>query len=100
MSTTDIVNDSGKHTTTIVLGRVHRFHVLEPLMEEGSRGQPQVKYEGSVMYIYIYIACVKYIFNDVLFICFYRLRPVGRIGGSDYVYGGNYFEILRPKIQK
>jgi flavin reductase (DIM6/NTAB) family NADH-FMN oxidoreductase RutF len=61
-------------TTTVVFGRVELFHVIEPLLEEGPRGAPQVKFEGY--------------------------RPIGRLGGDAYVHLGNYFDIPRPVIEK
>ena len=42
----EIINDKGVHTTTIVFGKVVKFHVIESLLEEGPRGQPQVKFDG------------------------------------------------------
>lgn len=66
----EIVNDAGNVTTTCVFGRVVRFHVLEPLVAEGPRGLPVVKFEGY--------------------------RPLGRIGGDDWVVCSDYFEIKRP----
>lgn len=41
----EVVNDKGAVTCTVVFGRVVRFHVLEPLVEDGPRGPstPQVR---------------------------------------------------------
>jgi flavin reductase (DIM6/NTAB) family NADH-FMN oxidoreductase RutF len=66
----EIYDDNGNITTTVVFGRVVRFHVIEPLVEEGPRGLPQVNYE--------------------------KYRPLGRIGGDDWLYGADYFGIARP----
>jgi len=69
-----IKNDEGNVTSTVVFGKVELFHVIEPLVEDGPRGAPQIKFEGY--------------------------RPMGRLGGDRYVHLGNYFEIPRPVIEK
>lgn len=67
----DIKSDDDTVTTTVVFGRVVRFHVIEPLVEEGPRGLPQVNYE--------------------------KYKPLGRIGGDDWLFSGDYFSIPRPE---
>jgi flavin reductase (DIM6/NTAB) family NADH-FMN oxidoreductase RutF len=66
----EIFNDEGVCTTSAVIGRVHRFHCLENLLEEGPRGLPQVNYEAY--------------------------RALGRAGGDKWIKMGDYFEIERP----
>lgn len=66
----EIVNDQGVITSTVVFGRVVQFHVLEPLLEAGPRGLPQVNFEGY--------------------------RPLGRLGGDTWAKQGDRFDIDRP----
>jgi flavin reductase (DIM6/NTAB) family NADH-FMN oxidoreductase RutF len=71
-ATQEIRNDKGDLASTVVFGRVVRFHVLEPLLEEGPSKNPQVKYEGY--------------------------RPLGRLGGDKWVSLGDHIDIPRPRV--
>ena len=73
-STQDIKNDKGEVTSTAVFGRVHLFHCIEKLLEEGPHGAPQVNIQGY--------------------------KPLGRLGGDRWVQMGDYFEIARPDVNK
>jgi flavin reductase (DIM6/NTAB) family NADH-FMN oxidoreductase RutF len=68
----ELFNDSGEHTTTVVFGRVVKFHIAMPLLEEGPRGAPVV--------------------NTV------KLKPLGRLGGDTWVQLGDRFDIPRPQV--
>ena len=68
----EIVNDSGATTSTVVFGRVLRFHVLEPLLEVSSRGNPQVRFDG--------------------------FAPLGRLGGNTWCHIGHRFDLARPSL--
>jgi len=55
----EVKNDAGEHTTTIVMGRVVRFHIHEDVLEKGrDEDKPLVD------------------------LC--KLNPVGRAGGTTY----------------
>lgn len=71
-SKNEVFNDKGDHTSTIVLGRVVRFHVIEPLLEEGAYGVPTL--------------------NTL------ELRPCGRLGGDRWASLGKTFDIKRPVV--
>ena len=71
-SKNEIFNDKGEHTSTIVLGRVVRFHVAEPLLEEGAHGVPMLDTLG--------------------------LKPCGRLGGDRWANLGKTFDIKRPVV--
>jgi flavin reductase (DIM6/NTAB) family NADH-FMN oxidoreductase RutF len=70
----EIYNDDGAHTTTVIFGRVVRFHVARPLLKDGPRGAstPVVDTVG--------------------------LQPVGRLGGDTWVKLGDHFDIPRPQV--
>ena len=71
-SKTEIFNDKGAHTTTIVLGRVARFHVKEQLLEKNAAGMPVINTLG--------------------------LQPCGRLGGDTWALLGDTFDIKRPVV--
>lgn len=67
-----IYNDKGEHTTSLVLGRVVRFHVHDDVVEYGSgkEDRPLVSIE--------------------------KLKPLGRVGGVRYTTIGDAFDLARP----
>jgi flavin reductase (DIM6/NTAB) family NADH-FMN oxidoreductase RutF len=69
-----LYNDSGKHSSTVVLGKVVRFHVVEPLLEKNARGNYQVKFDGY--------------------------QPMGRLNGDTWCHLGSQFDIPRPVVRK
>jgi flavin reductase (DIM6/NTAB) family NADH-FMN oxidoreductase RutF len=72
LNTQEIINDAGVHTTTVVFGRVVKFHVIDSLVDE-SKGPktPQVKIDG--------------------------FEPVGRLGGDRWCEVDNvFYDIPRP----
>ena len=71
-SKNEIFNDKGAHTSTIVLGRVVRFHVQEPILMEGAHGVPTT--------------------NTL------DLKPCGRLGGDRWASLGHTFDIVRPVV--
>jgi len=75
LSTQDIFNDKGDHTTTMVLATVARVHVMEPLLKGAGQGR-----DGGNNYSVDYA----------------QYRPVGRLGGDSWVHLGDAFDIKRP----
>ena len=71
-SKNEIFNDSGVHTSTVVLGRVVRFHISEPILEDGAHG--------------------------VLTTNTLELKPCGRLGGDRWAALGHTFDIKRPAV--
>ena len=71
-SKTDIFNDKGAYSSTIVLGRVVRFHVQKSLLLEGAHGVPTIDTHG--------------------------LKPCGRLGGDRWALLGETFDIKRPVV--
>eukprot|EP00596_Hydrurales_sp_CCMP1899_P004504 CAMPEP_0119042870 /NCGR_PEP_ID=MMETSP1177-20130426/16220_1 /TAXON_ID=2985 /ORGANISM="Ochromonas sp, Strain CCMP1899" /LENGTH=256 /DNA_ID=CAMNT_0007009925 /DNA_START=103 /DNA_END=873 /DNA_ORIENTATION=- len=74
-SKTEVFNDKGIHTTTIVLGRIIKFHVAEPILVDKSKwshGMPVV---------------------DTL-----KMKALGRLGGDTWVRMGDTFDIKRPIV--
>jgi flavin reductase (DIM6/NTAB) family NADH-FMN oxidoreductase RutF len=71
-SKTEIFNDKGARTSTIVLGRVVRFHVKEKLLEQNAAGMPVMNTLG--------------------------LQPCGRLGGDTWALLGKTFDIKRPVV--
>lgn len=68
-------NDSGKHTCTIVFGKIVRIHVHEGLLSQESRGSSVV---------------------DPI-VDYRLLRPVARMGGNTYTVVKEGFDLDRPK---
>ena len=72
----EIFNDEGKHSTTIVLGRVVKIHIHQSVLKEGSNAEkPLVDLQ--------------------------KLQPVGRAGDITYfpvgVHPGSTVSMARPK---
>jgi flavin reductase (DIM6/NTAB) family NADH-FMN oxidoreductase RutF len=68
----EVVNDNGIVTSTVVFGRVVRFHILEPLLGRGPKDLPLVSLSNY--------------------------RPVAKLGGNFYTTLGGIFELARPTI--
>lgn len=71
-SITDIKNDKGDVTSSVVFGRIVMFHVLDSLVQTSEAKGVEVKIDGY--------------------------KPVGRLGGDTYATIGDYFDIPRPRI--
>lgn len=71
-SKSDVFNDKGAYSSTIVLGRVVRFHVQKSLLLEGANGVPTTDTHG--------------------------LKPCGRLGGDRWALLGETFDIKRPVV--
>lgn len=71
-SKTDILNDKGAYSSTVVLGRIVRFHVQESLLQVGAQGVPTMDTHG--------------------------LNPCGRLGGDRWALLGKTFDIKRPAV--
>eukprot|EP01035_Chromulina_nebulosa_P020627 gene20627-26744_t len=67
----EVVNDKGEVTSTVIFGRIVKFHVLEPLLINGSRG-PEIDHT--------------------------KLKVIGRLGGEIYTTLGEQCELTRPRI--
>jgi flavin reductase (DIM6/NTAB) family NADH-FMN oxidoreductase RutF len=78
-STQKIYNDKGQHTTTMVIARVVKIHVIEPLLKGKGEGR-----DGSNNYR----------------VDFQNYRPLGRLGGNTWAHIGDTFDIARPRISK
>jgi flavin reductase (DIM6/NTAB) family NADH-FMN oxidoreductase RutF len=71
VSSSAINNDAGVHTTTHIIGRIVKFHVIEDLVERSDTGSVKLMNDGKVL---------------------------GRLGGNDWVRMGETISIARPKI--
>ena len=73
----EIYNDSGTHTTTVILARVERIHVVEPLLLGAGTGA-----NGTNNYT----------------VDIEGYKPLGRLGGNTWVQLGDRFDIARPRV--
>ena len=71
-NSTEVKNDKGVVTSTVVFGRVVMFHVVESMLERSESRVAEVSLNNY--------------------------RPVGRLGGDSYVKLGDYFDLPRPRI--
>jgi flavin reductase (DIM6/NTAB) family NADH-FMN oxidoreductase RutF len=69
-----LYNDKGEFSSSVVIGRVVMFHVVEPLLEKSPRGNYQVKFKG--------------------------FQPMGRLNGDTWCHVGPQFDIPRPNVAK
>mmetsp|Transcript_4560 Transcript_4560/g.5938 ORF Transcript_4560/g.5938 Transcript_4560/m.5938 type:complete len:149 (-) Transcript_4560:204-650(-) len=71
-STKELFNDEGTHTTTIVMGKIVRFHIHTSVLKDGNRDRPTVD--------------------------LHKLRSVGRAGDITYwpVGEGKELKLSRP----
>lgn len=71
----ELINDAGVHTTTIVIGRIVKFHVKKSILKDGPKEKPIVDLE--------------------------KLKPCGRAGESIYypvgTPEGSMLSMARPK---
>lgn len=67
-------NSKGELSSSVVIGNVVRFHVVEPLLETSARGNYQVKDEGY--------------------------EAMGRLNGDTWCHIGHRFDIARPTVKK
>jgi flavin reductase (DIM6/NTAB) family NADH-FMN oxidoreductase RutF len=66
------ISASGKASTTVVIGEVTLFHILEGVLDRAGTGEgkPTVKLN--------------------------KLKPIARVGGDTYVTLGTQFDLPRP----
>lgn len=67
-------NDDNVHSSTLVLGKILKFHVLEDVLTPESKGSPKPIVDWQ------------------------KLRPIARMGGDTYTVVDNGFDISRPKV--
>lgn len=67
-------NDDNVHSSTLVLGKILKFHVLEDVLTPESNGSPKPVVDWR------------------------KLRPIARMGGDTYTVVDNGFDISRPKV--
>jgi len=67
-----VINDEGKHSVTLVIGRVKKFHVLQEVLTKES------------------VDTMKPIVDWM------KLSPVARMGGDTYTMVSNGFDLKRP----
>eukprot|EP01042_Synura_sphagnicola_P027666 gene27666-35702_t len=68
-----VSNDDNVHSSTLVLGKILKFHVLEDVLTPESNGSPKPVVDWR------------------------KLRPIARMGGDTYTVVDNGFDISRPK---
>jgi flavin reductase (DIM6/NTAB) family NADH-FMN oxidoreductase RutF len=79
ISTQDMFNDRGQHTTTMVIARIVRIHILESILKGKGTGK-----NGGNNYR----------------VDFSQYKPLGRLGGNTWAHLGATFDIERPKIDR